>query len=99
MSIWEPSSLYVTTPLGDGYVLVVELDEHDNWWTVALDTGVVVTFPQDKIRIARSYTHGRGISDEEMRRIIETSPDQRARTVRRPVLSKDAGPRWHLQNY
>lgn len=60
----------VETKLGHGYALFFEAAEHDNWWTVALDNGAVVTFAQDQIRVSRDYTHGRGISHEEMREII-----------------------------
>lgn len=58
------------TPLGKGYALFVEAAAHDQYWTVALENGALVTFTQDKLRISRDYTHHRGISDEEMKRII-----------------------------
>ena len=61
----------VETPLGEGYAMLFEAGEHDAYWTVVLENGAVVTFPQDRIRVSRSYTHGRGISDAEMREIIE----------------------------
>lgn len=61
----------VNTPLGFGYAIIFETGEHDNYWTVALDSGALVTFTQDRIRISSSYTHGRGISDDEMRNIIK----------------------------
>ena len=60
----------VQTPLGHGYAILVESEFHDQWWTVALDSGALVTFKQEKILICRSYSHGRGITDEEMRQII-----------------------------
>ena len=61
----------VLTPLGTGRALLVERTQHDYYWTVALDdTQALVTFCQDKLRICRSYTHERGISDEEMREIV-----------------------------
>lgn len=63
--------IQVTTPLGRGYAVIFESGEQDNYWTVIIENGAIVTFPQDKIRAARSYTHGRGISDEEMREIIK----------------------------
>ena len=66
-------AIEVETPLGYGTVLFVESGERDLWWTVALESRAVVTFPQRKIRVERSYTHGHGISDEEMRRIIATA--------------------------
>ncbi len=61
----------VETPLGTGRALFVQQTSHDNFWTVALDdTCALVTFAQNKLRIHRSYTHERGISNAEMRRII-----------------------------
>ena len=60
----------VETPLGRGYAIMVELCAHDNWWTVALQNGAIVTFAQDRIRICNSYTHGRGVSDRRMRRAV-----------------------------
>lgn len=62
----------VDTPLGSGRALIVESTPHDYYWTVALDdTQALVTFVQNKLRICRSYTHERGISDTEMREIIK----------------------------
>jgi hypothetical protein len=60
----------VETKLGHGYAIIFEAGEDDNFWTVALDNGALVTFAQAEIRMSRSYTHGRGISDEEMKEII-----------------------------
>lgn len=60
----------VETPLGHGYAMIFESGEHDNFWTVAMDNGAIVTFRQDQIRVSRDYTHGRGISDRQMRKII-----------------------------
>lgn len=62
--------IQVDTPLGRGRALLVERTQHDYFWTVALDTCALVTFPQDKILIGRSYTHGRGITDEQMETYI-----------------------------
>jgi hypothetical protein len=61
----------VETKLGHGYAVIFETGEHDNYWTVALDNGALVTFTQDQIKISRSYTHGRGISHQEMKKIID----------------------------
>ena len=64
----------VLTPLGTGRALLIERTPHDYWWTVALDdTQALVTFCQSKIRIARNYTHERGITDKEMLKIIGKS--------------------------
>lgn len=62
----------VETPLGDGYAILVESGAHDNYWTVALENKALVTFTQDRIRIANSYTHRRGITDERMAMIVKT---------------------------
>lgn len=59
------------TPLGFGYAIILECGAHDNFWTVALNTGALVTFRQDQIRISNSYTHDRGISNEQMREIVK----------------------------
>jgi hypothetical protein len=62
----------VETPLGKGRALFVERTPHDYFWTVALaDSQALVTFCQDKLRICKSYTHERGISDQQMREIIK----------------------------
>lgn len=60
----------VNTPLGHGYAMFLEPGEFDSYWTVVLDNQAVVTFTQEQIRISRSYTHGRGITDSQMRKII-----------------------------
>ncbi|CAB4161960.1 hypothetical protein UFOVP787_6 [uncultured Caudovirales phage] len=45
---------------------------HDNYWTVALnDNCVIVTFRQDQLKICKSYTHSRNISNEEMKDILK----------------------------
>jgi len=64
-------SISVETPLGHGYAVIFESGENDNWWTVFMDNGAIVTFTQEQIRISRSYTHSRGISDAQMRKIIK----------------------------
>jgi hypothetical protein len=62
--------LEVDTPLGKGDAILVETGPADQFWTVALkDSCALVTFPQNRIRISRSYTHGR-IKDDEMVKII-----------------------------
>lgn len=67
---YEP--IAVDTPLGTGRALFVERTPQDYWWTVAIDDNqALVTFAQNKLRICRSYTHERGISDEQMREIIK----------------------------
>ena len=59
------------TPLGSGHAIMVETNAHDQYWTVALENGALVTFPQHKKRMSRSYTHERVISDEQMKEIIK----------------------------
>lgn len=63
-------TISVDTPLGHGRAIIFESGEDDNYWTVALDNGAIVTFRQKQIRMARSYTHQRGVSDKQMRRMI-----------------------------
>lgn len=70
--VYEPRELIpVHTPLGFGHAMFIEFGEYDTCWTVVLENQAVVTFPQEKIRVSRSYTHGRGISDKQMRKLIK----------------------------
>jgi hypothetical protein len=91
VTIHEPREIIpVHTPLGFGHAIFIEFGEHDTFWTVAMETSAIVTFPQEKIRISRSYTHSRGISDAQMRRIIKPkastrTPRSMARMLRKPV--------------
>lgn len=62
----------VETPLGPGRAILVERTPHDYLWTVALETRALVSFTQDRIRICKSYTHDRGISDEQMREMVKS---------------------------
>jgi hypothetical protein len=72
MAIHEPRELIpVHTPLGFGHVMFVEFGEFDTHWTVVLETQAIVTFPQEKIRVSRSYSHGRNLSDREMRKLVK----------------------------
>lgn len=73
MAIQLDELIPVETPLGFGYAIIFETGEHDNYWTVALENGALVTFTQDRIKVSRDYTHRRGISDEQMREIITKS--------------------------
>lgn len=73
MALQLDEVISVETPLGHGYAIIFESGEHDNYWTVAMDNGALVTFTQDKIRVSRDYTHGRGISDHEMQTIVSGS--------------------------
>ena len=62
----------VETPLGTGRAILIERTPHDYWWTIALDDSqALVTLSQNKLRICRSYTHERGISDAEMKKIVK----------------------------
>ena len=62
----------VETPLGRGYALFVEADAYVQYWTVVLDeSAAFVTFRQSLIRAQNSYTHGRGITDDDMRDIVK----------------------------
>lgn len=68
-----PELISVNTPIGHGYAMLLEPGEFDSYWTVVMDNGAVVTFPQEQIRVSRSYTHGRGISHRQMKAIIRGS--------------------------
>lgn len=62
----------VDTPLGRGRAFFVHITAHDNLWTVALnDSLAFVTFTQDRLRAANSYTQRRGIDDARMREIVK----------------------------
>ena len=62
----------VITPCGRGFALFVDTSPHQNWWTVAIsETCALITYPQNKIKIHRSYTHGRGITDEMMKELTK----------------------------
>lgn len=68
----------VDTPLGRGYALLIEACAHEYWWTVALnDGGGLVTFTQDRIRVARSYSYRRDMSDTDMAQIVRRPGDNR----------------------
>lgn len=79
----------VKTPLGSGYAIFVELGEFDTYYTVVMDNSALVTFTQDQIRVSRSYTHGRGITDNQMKQIIKPkistrTPRSMGRMLRKP---------------
>lgn len=75
MSIIQLTELIpMVTPLGDGYAIILETTSQDYHWTIILDNGALVTFTQDKVRAASSYSHGRGIDDKRMRKIIKGVP-------------------------
>lgn len=64
----------VETPLGAGLALFYEDDGQDIFWTVAVASSrAIVQFRNEKIRIARCYTAGLGVTDAEMRNIIAPS--------------------------
>ena len=60
----------VDTPLGRGYAIILESDSHDYYWTVEFSSCALVTFPQAKIKVVRSYARG-GVSDDKMREIVK----------------------------
>lgn len=60
----------VTTPLGDGVAIIFQAQEHDNSWTVMLESGAFVTFPQSEVRAARSYYPRANLTIEQMKDII-----------------------------
>jgi hypothetical protein len=56
----------VETPLGAGYAVMVDSEAHDNYWTVVFDSGALVTFRQEEIKLSASYTYGRGTNNKRM---------------------------------
>jgi hypothetical protein len=66
----------VVTPAGTGYAILVEGGPHDNYWTIVLDEGGgIITYRQQEIRVAKSYTYGRGITHAQMRKIAKRKID------------------------
>lgn len=64
--------ILVETPLGKAHALFVDTSPHENWWTVAIqETCALVTYSQDQIRIHKSYTHRRGITNAQMKEITK----------------------------
>lgn len=56
----------VVTPLGLGWALFLHADIHDQWYTVVLDSGALVTIQQKKLRVKRNYSYGRRFTDAQM---------------------------------
>lgn len=63
--------LQVDTPLGRGHAIMIESGDNDYYWTVVLfDTLALVTFKQHQIRASRNYSLGWGITDDDMKEIL-----------------------------
>jgi hypothetical protein len=60
----------VNTPQGHGYAIFIEGDSQDYYWTIILDSGAPVSFPQEQIMVSRNYTYGRNMTHEEMKAIL-----------------------------
>lgn len=60
----------VETPLGSGVAIIFQAQEHDNCWTVMLESGAFVTFPQSEVRASRSYFPRVNMTQQDMRDII-----------------------------
>lgn len=63
--------IQMETPLGEGWAVILETTAHEYFWTVALENGALVTFTQDRVRVAESYTLGRGMTDGRMKEAIK----------------------------
>lgn len=74
---------------GKGYAFLIETENHDNWYTIILDTRAIVTLPQEKILAQRSYSHGRSMSDDDIKKIISRFTESLHANARRP--SEDQG--------
>jgi hypothetical protein len=72
-----PEPIDVITPIGRRYAAILETNCDEYHRTVVFPSGALVTFLQQKIRFARSYTHARGISEEEMREIVTPTSGKR----------------------
>jgi hypothetical protein len=71
MSILALKVEVVIPELGQrGYSLFVETTPDDNYWTIACSNCAVVTVPQKKMLIARSYTDGRGLDAAGMKEVF-----------------------------
>lgn len=61
----------VETAQGRGFAVLVETHADDQLWTVILnDSRAFITYPQKSIKATRSFTCGRGVSDQLMREIL-----------------------------
>lgn len=69
---WLP----VETPVGKGYAFIIELEQADNWYTIALDSQAIVTLPQEKVLMRKDYTHGRGMSAPDMLGAVQRFKDK-----------------------
>ena len=70
MSLYQlPDPIEVEAAGERGFAVLVESDANDYYWTVVFPSGVLVTYPQKKIRYVRSFAMG-GVSDAEMKAII-----------------------------
>jgi hypothetical protein len=63
---WIP----VETELGKGYAFMIETENHDNWYTIILANRAIVTLPQEKFLVQKSYTHSRGTTKDDMVRAV-----------------------------
>jgi hypothetical protein len=85
---FQADQIAVKTPVGDGHALFVESTPHDQYWTVVLDNGAVVTVTQDRIRFVRCYTRRRGLDDKEMRAILAAACPAAKPSRRSPPRAK-----------
>lgn len=77
------SPISVETPLGHGYAIFVEINNDDYFWTIGLDSRAIVTFTQNKIRLSRCYTLRRGITDNQMKAILNGKANHSRATSRK----------------
>jgi hypothetical protein len=54
-----------------GYSLFVEFTEDDHLWTIACSNRAIVTVPQKKVLMGKSYTANRGQTAEDMKKLFE----------------------------
>lgn len=53
-----------------GYSLFVSTTNDDTWWTIACENRAIVTVPQKKVLMARSYSNGRGTDAKKMKEVF-----------------------------
>lgn len=64
---WIP----IECELGKGYAFMIETENHDNWYTIILESQAIVTLQQERILVQKSYTHKRGLTSADMQAAIQ----------------------------
>lgn len=71
----------VETPLGRGKAIFMQSTDHDYFWTVILDDScAIVTFRQHQLKAVRNYSLGWGMTDDDMKKVLNESQSVRKNT-------------------